>query len=228
MRQLPLQMTWSYLLPWYSDEYLYSLQARFPEMFGHMTRQQLFKVLYENVDRESPQYEKELDLAVEVYEEITTTSSKSYTNTIQSFDDGYLFQSQYEQLFTYLFDDLPKINSERLKKMIIASVENLSSAYLVLGHFDSTISLDDSWFAESHEIYHLSFASDQGLGQCADSFKNQKPLLALSVVLEEGGFIVLDIHLIRRHSDWTRSYIQNKPIDFDQFVALFNQANLAL
>lgn len=215
-------------LPWYSDEYLYSLQERFPEIVGHMTRQELFKVLYENVDRESPQYEKELDLAVEVYEEMNTPSPKSYTNNIQNFDDGYFFQSQYDHLFGYLFDDLPKVTSQRLKKMIIESVENLSSAYLVLGHFDSTLSLGDSWFTESHEIYHLSFVPDQGLGQCADSFKNQKPLLALSVVLEEGGFIVLDLHLIRRYSDGTRTYIQNKPIDFHQFVELFNQANLSL
>jgi uncharacterized protein YhfF len=67
MGQLPLSKIHSYTLPWCSDEYLYSLQQRFEE-FSDYSRQDLFKVLYENVDRESPEYENNMDVIFEAYE----------------------------------------------------------------------------------------------------------------------------------------------------------------
>lgn len=232
MGQLPLSKIHSYTLPWCSDEYLYSLQQRFEE-FSDYSRQDLFKVLYENVDRESPEYENNMDVIFEAYELVSWNIIDDNIEIEQIYQtDTVVLNAKYPDLLYYLFEALPEPNIVRLWAAIDSTIENIWSSYLVLWSLWDSVHLSLVDFSRSVDIEEVSFATLEWFQKHGAMISNASPLLALSIRVDDEktpGVAILDTHIIRRSltQDGT-AYVFHKHVSFDEFVELFNQADLAI
>jgi len=214
MGQLPLSMVESHKLPWYSDGYLYSLQQRF-EMFSSFSKQDLFKVLYENVDREFPLYEEEFDAAME----IAGNMFDVYTSD--------------QRLWDYLFKTLPEHHTEIIIDSINAAAEEWWIWHLVLWSFESqNLELYSlwAWFSDPLATYKLRFSSMEAHAKIEKSIKKSPFLLVLSIVkrLDEDVY-ELNTELLHFPSPFNKQWaILKKRLNFEEFIQVFNNSDLII
>jgi len=229
MGQLPLSMVESHKLPWCSDEYLYSLQQRFEE-FSDFTRQDLFKAIYENVDRESPIYEDQFALAAEVYELLSWEVIDDNVTTEFIYEDSLKLIADDDKLLVYLFRDLPSIDAEKIRHAINSSVKSLWSCHLILWVVPSSNSQNLSGFEESLQSYKLSFVSEIWFTKVHQTLKDQRILLTLSITAHGDEWIYsLSTQLIKFPKETQKDNpILNKQLNLDEFIEIFNNSDLAI
>ncbi len=214
MGQLPLSMVTSHELPWYSYGYLYSLQQRF-EMFSDVSRQDLFKALYENIDRESPVYEEEFDAALEIAGNMLDVYASD------------------QRLLDYLFKELPADLSDSIRDSINATAEDWWTGHLVLWSFESQILELYSlwaWFSDPVNSYKLRFSSKEAHAKIEKSIKKSPFLLVLSIVKRSNEDIYeLHTELLQFPSSSNKQWaILKKSLNFDEFIQVFNNSDLTI
>lgn len=220
-------------LPWYPEEYIKQLSERFPEIFLWKTKQELFKILYESVDRESPEYENIMDVVFEAYELVNWNIIDDDIEIEQIYEtDTVVLNAKYPDLLYYLFVALPQPNSSRISAAIDSTIENMWSSYLILWSLWNTEQVSLKSFSKSVDIENVSFATLESFEKHGAMVANANQLLAISIRVDDEnapGVATLDTHIIRRSltQDGT-AYVLHKPVSFDEFVELFNQADLGI